>query len=187
MYSEQLEAIIDAALADGVLTDKVRGVLHKRAAQEGIDADELDIVIEGRLAKMKKQENWLRPAPPQYLTNERLGNVVKCPNCGCTDVSGRAVCPECGYAFTNVKANSSAKCLAEKIEKIEEAYRGMVLFKIPLYGVSSKVKEVASVITNFPVPNTREDLLEFLASMFSKMNRVYSSMQLFEEETIRQA
>ena len=48
MYSESLEAIIDAALADGVLSDKEREVLHKRAAQEGIDADELDVVIEGR-------------------------------------------------------------------------------------------------------------------------------------------
>lgn len=187
MYSEQLEAIIDAALADGVLTDKEREVLHKRAAQEGIDADELDVVIEGRLAKMKKQEDWLRPAPPQNLANEKLGNVVKCPNCGCTDVTGRAVCPECGYAFSNVKANHAAELLAQKIEKIEDAYRDKISFSIPLYGVSSKTKEIASAIANFPVPNTRADLLEFLASMFTKMNQEEISMQVFESEKIRQA
>lgn len=99
MFSKELEEIIEAALADGVLTDKERAVLHKRALAEGVDPDELDIVLDGRLAKMKKSEDWLRPAPPQQLTNEKLGNVVKCPSCGSQVVGGSAVCPECGYTF----------------------------------------------------------------------------------------
>lgn len=61
MYSKELEAIIEAALADGVLTDKEREVLHRRAAQEGVDADELDVIIEGKLAKMKQEKD--RSAP----------------------------------------------------------------------------------------------------------------------------
>lgn len=171
MYSEQLEAIIDAALADGVLTDKEREVLHKRAAQEGIDADELDVVIEGRLAKMKKQEDWLRPAPPQNLANEKLGNVVKCPNCGCTDVAGRAVCPECGYTFTNVRTNSSAERLAEQLAKIEAARRGSLLGGIAASFGGGKAGEKVSCIKNFPVPNTREDLLEFLSMLKPKSSK----------------
>lgn len=63
MFSKELEEVIEAALADGVLTDKERAVLHKRAAAEGVDLDELDVVIDGRLAKAKKQEDWLNPAP----------------------------------------------------------------------------------------------------------------------------
>ncbi|MBP3285367.1 MAG: hypothetical protein J6M15_00285 [Prevotella sp.] len=63
MFSKELEEVIEAALADGVLTDKERAVLHKRAAAEGVDPDELDVVIDGRLAKAKKQEDWLKPAP----------------------------------------------------------------------------------------------------------------------------
>ena len=65
MLSKELEEIVEAALADGVLTDKERAVLHKRAQAEGVDPDELDIVLDGRLAKMKRSEDWLRPAPPQ--------------------------------------------------------------------------------------------------------------------------
>lgn len=171
MYSESLEAIIDAALADGVLSDKEREVLHKRAAQEGIDADELDVVIEGRLAKKKKEEDWLRPAPPQNLVNEKLGNVVKCPNCGCTDVAGRALCPECGYAFSNVKTNSSAERLAEQLAKIESARRGDLLGGIASGFGGGKAGEKASCIQNFPVPNTREDLLEFLSMLKPKSSR----------------
>ena len=72
MFSKELEEVIEAALADGALTDKERAVLHKRAQAEGVDPDELDIVIDGRLAKMKRQEDWLRPAPPKEATRNMV-------------------------------------------------------------------------------------------------------------------
>ena len=117
MYSKELEEIIEAALADGVLTDKERAILHKRALAEGVDPDELDVVIDGRLAKMKRSEDWLRPTPPQNLSNHKLGNVVKCPSCGSQVIGGSAVCPECGYTFSNVSANSSAEKLQAKLDE----------------------------------------------------------------------
>ena len=178
MYSEQLEAIIDAALADGVLTDKEREVLHKRAAQEGIDADELDVVIDGRLAKVKKQEDWLKPAPPQNLENEKKGNIVKCPNCGCTDVAGRAVCPECGHAFSNVKANSSSVLLAKKLEEIDLAYRNKSSWS------NKKESEKFTLIQNFPIPNSRDDLLEFLSSLSAKKS---GPTHTYEENRLKSA
>ena len=189
MFSKELEEVIEAALADGVLTDKERAVLHKRAQAEGVDPDELDVVIDGRLAKMKRQEDWLRPAPPKEATNQKYGNVLKCPSCGAQVVGGSALCPECGYAFSNVGANSSYEKLSEKLEAIDAAYRDKVSFSIPLYGVSKQAKEKASVIRMFPVPNTRADLLEFLASMSAQIQSMKSnqSMQFFEEETIRKA
>lgn len=171
MYSEQLEAIIDAALADGMLTDKEREVLHRRAAQEGVDADELDVVIDGRLAKLKKQEDWLKPVPPKNLENEKLGNIVKCPNCGSTDVTGRAVCPECGYAFTNVKANSSAEKLANKLAEVEMSRRSSLFGGLAAAYGGGKSAEKASIIKNFPVPNTRDDLLEFLSLLKPKSSK----------------
>ena len=189
MFSKELEEVIEAALADGSLTEKERAVLHKRAQAEGVDLDELDIVIDGRLAKMKRQEDWLRPAPPKEATNQKYGNVLKCPSCGAQVVGGSALCPECGYAFSNVGANSSYEKLSEKLEAIDAAYRDKVSFSIPLYGVSKQAKEKASVIRMFPVPNTRADLLEFLASMSAQIQSMKrnQSMQVFEEETIRKA
>mgnify|MGYP003475195009 CR=1 FL=1 len=111
-FSQALEEVIEAALADGVLTDKERDVLHKRAAQEGVDPDEMDVVIEGRLAKMKRETDWLKPAPP---ASEKRGNIVKCPSCGAPIEAGAVSCKECGYVFTNVAANRSSEKLAEKI------------------------------------------------------------------------
>lgn len=189
MFSKELEEVIEAALADGVLTDKERAVLHKRAQAEGVDPDELDIVIDGRLAKMKRQEDWLRPAPPKEATNQKYGNVLKCPSCGAQVVGGSAVCPECGYAFSNVGANSSYEKLSAKLEAIEVAYRDKKSISIPLYGVSNKVKEMANVIRMFPIPNTRADLLEFLASMSAQISSMKEgpSMQVFEDQMMRKA
>ena len=49
MYSKELETLINAVLADGVVTDKERAVIQKKAAQEGVDADEIDVYIDGLL------------------------------------------------------------------------------------------------------------------------------------------
>ena len=53
MYSEQLEQLIKSVIADGVITEKERAVLHKRAVAEGIDEDEIDIYVDGLVAQMK--------------------------------------------------------------------------------------------------------------------------------------
>ena len=172
MFSKELESVIEAALADGVLTDKERAVLHKRAAEEGVDPDELDVVIEGRLAKMKREEDWLRPAPP----SDKFGDVKKCPRCG-EPVEPMAVkCSACGYEFRNVEALKSSQRLAEKLEAIEEAYRGKKVEKNMGFGIKQDMtifevsREQVTVIKNFPVPTTKEDLLDFAISMQSKWN-----------------
>ena len=172
MFSKELESVIEAALADGVLTDKERAVLHKRAAEEGVDPDELDVVIEGRLAKMKREEDWLRPAPP----SDKFGDVKKCPNCG-EPVEPMAVkCSACGYEFRNVEALKSSQRLAEKLEAIEEAYRGKKVEKNMGFGIKQDMtifevgREQVTAIKNFPVPTTKEDLLDFAISMQSRWN-----------------
>ena len=55
MYSEQLEQFIELILADGEITDKERAVLYKKAAAEGVDADEIDVYVDGKLDMLKKQ------------------------------------------------------------------------------------------------------------------------------------
>ena len=168
MLSKELEEIVEAALADGVLTDKERAVLHKRAQAEGVDPDELDIVLDGRLAKMKRSEDLLRPAPPQNLANQKLGNIVKCPNCGAQVIGGSAVCTECGYAFSNVSANSSAEKLQAKLDEFnrrQEQRADSRGYLRSLFDSDTIRKHKMEIISTFPVPNTREDLLEFLTML----------------------
>ena len=56
MYNEQIEALISAALADGVLTEKEKQILFKKAESMGIDLDEFEMILDARLVELKKKE-----------------------------------------------------------------------------------------------------------------------------------
>ena len=56
IFSDRLEALIAAALQDGVLTDKERELLKRRAEKEGEDWDEVEMIIEARLGEMQTEK-----------------------------------------------------------------------------------------------------------------------------------
>ena len=193
MFSKELEEVIEAAIADGVLTDKERAVLHKRAQVEGVDPDELDVVIDGRLAKRKKEEDWLRPEPPKVAESTKVGNIMKCPNCGAPYQPGTGKCPECGHVFQNVGVVSSAQNFADGLQKIMNKWTPIIekaakRERYDLNGkkISDKVydskraqkDEIINYITNFPIPSAKTDLLEFITTMSARRN---SSDMRFEE------
>ena len=181
MFSQELEEIIDAALADGEITEKERAVLHKRAIAEGVDPDELDVVIDGRLVKMKKGEkDWLRPASPPTATekpkdNSKFGHVNKCPNCGAVVEAATVKCAECGYEFRGIEGNSSVQKLSKQIQEANEKYPPNALAEV--FGMSTRISVITGIISNFPIPTTKEDLLEFILFLEPKTKRggVYTS------------
>ena len=198
MYSEELETLIDAALADGELTEKEKQVLFKRAQSEGIDLDEFEMILDGKLQKLKKtnQEKAESSAPK----SNKFGDIKKCPSCGAIVQSYQGACPECGYAFEDISANSSAQKLMNKIDAIleetasrsDEALKqvhtsnanGGLLKTIFQHGanmtttamrsdsVSQSAKQrIQEVISSFPIPNTKSDLIEFIISMKTRSQR----------------
>lgn len=54
LFSERLEALISSALQDGMLTDQEKAVLKKRAEKDGEDWDEVEMIINSRLAEIQK-------------------------------------------------------------------------------------------------------------------------------------
>ena len=58
------DQLLDAALADGVVTDKERAILLKKATAQGYDPDKVELMIDGRLAKMKPMQQK-QAEPPQ--------------------------------------------------------------------------------------------------------------------------
>lgn len=144
MYSEIIEELIDAALADGVLTDKERAVLKRRAVSEGIDPDEFDMVLDARLARMQKsQQQAAAAAKPAKPKSDKYGKMRKCPACGAMLKSFSGVCPECGYEITGVSAASSLQTFYKDIKKAD-------------------YHEKDSLIKSLPVPNTNEELFEVM-------------------------
>lgn len=81
---------------------------------------------------------------------ERKGDVYKCPNCGEPLKSFVAVCPSCNYELRDFSA--SVQKLYEKLE------------------VVVSIDEKAMLIRNYPVPNTKEDILEFMILASSNIN-----------------
>ena len=61
MYSDKLEQLIAAALADGILTEKEKQILFKRAQEEGIELDEFDMVLSARVLEAERSR---QPQPP---------------------------------------------------------------------------------------------------------------------------
>ena len=82
MYNEQIESLITAALADGVLTEKEKQILFKKAEAMGIDRDEFELVLVGRLAKRKKEmeaqaPQAAKPAKKEGAIPQELDDLIK--------------------------------------------------------------------------------------------------------------
>lgn len=71
MFSERLEAMIEAVLQDGVLTQKEREVILRRAEKEGEDLDEFEIMFDARLSQLGiKVEESTTEEPSDIQTPE---------------------------------------------------------------------------------------------------------------------
>ncbi|MBP3643026.1 MAG: hypothetical protein J6J22_00070 [Alistipes sp.] len=108
MYSEKLEGLIKAALADGVLTEKEKQVLFNRAEMEGIDLNEFEMVLNARVLEMRQKAKSTAPK------SDKQTEVKKCPACGEIIPFLVGVCPVCGHSFDLSKTD------VEIIQKLEK-------------------------------------------------------------------
>ncbi|MBE5781378.1 MAG: zinc ribbon domain-containing protein [Clostridiales bacterium] len=72
------------------------------------------------------------------------GNIHVCPRCGEPIKSFSAFCPACGHEFRDTGASNAVQSIVAKLEKC----------------VSTNQK--IECIRSFPIPNTKEDLFEFM-------------------------
>ncbi len=66
--SSRLESLIQAALQDGVLTPKEREIILRRAEKDGEDVDEIEMLLDSRLAELRNQ---------QTLNDQKLAGTGK--------------------------------------------------------------------------------------------------------------
>lgn len=96
------------------------------------------------------------------------GQIHKCPNCGELINSFVAMCPACGYEIRDTKGVSSVRQLAVKLEQLEAKRppkKGRnILFQTFSGGaqLQSIDEQKIDLIKNFSIPNTKEDVLEFI-------------------------
>lgn len=120
----------------------------------------------------------------QYTERKTVyeGQLHKCPNCGELLDSFKSHCPTCGYEIRDARSSSSVRELAQKLERIEAESMTPIEEKKSLMKMvfgkdfkdedeiknaqnrfdEHKRQQKANLIINFSVPNTREDILEFM-------------------------
>ena len=112
---------------------------------------------------------------------EFAGKIYKCPNCGEVLKAFEINCPACGHELRGAKASSAVKEFALKLEAIEsrreyEKPRGLFSAVESQQRVSKTDEQKISLIKSFSVPNSKEDMLEFMILATSSMNmRTYDS------------
>lgn len=72
------------------------------------------------------------------------GALHKCPSCGETLPSLVIKCPTCGYEIRGSSATGSVQQLYSELNR------------------ATSIKQKAFVIRNYPIPNAKEDIIEFM-------------------------
>ena len=148
----EIEKLIDLALADGQITEKERNVILKKSAELGVDTDEVEMVLDGRL-------HQLEASKPKE--KEKVGNIKTCPACGASVKAFQIKCDDCGHEFTGIESNKTISVLFEKINSLK-LRNNEYEFELD--------ERIAKLISNTPIPNSKEDLIEFLTVCSSQCN-----------------
>lgn len=203
MYSKQLESLIKAAMTDGVLTESEREILYKKADAEGIDRAEFDMILNARifeaqqeaevrekkaaakrakeerdeLAEKNREEELAQARAKAEAEKAKLtkhGKTRKCPVCGALVPAVAAVCPECGYEFSDIETGKAIKEFSEKISKLSQ--------------YSNTGNSISEYIKSFPIPTTKADLYEFMTLILPKIDNdsySYAYKTKYEECLLR--
>ena len=107
LIPEELNALIQQYLTDGVLTDKERQVILNKAEKMGIDRDEIDLYLDAEVQKIDQQTD--------AAVRKQKGKT--CPFCGGSVPQLTDKCPHCGENITP-EAKSE---LQEIVYNLEEA------------------------------------------------------------------
>lgn len=189
MLTPELEQLIQYALADGVLTPKERAVLMKKAEAAGVDLDEFEMILEAKLHEAKKaaadaapqasnKEDGVRKCPhcgarvrSLRTTCEECGHELR--NVGA--VKSAAVLFEQIHNLDMEKArelslhennkDKQLKAFGAAYSKERKKERDDLTQRLNESGkaIEEKFNEAKiSLIKTYAVPNTNQDLLEFL-------------------------
>jgi hypothetical protein len=177
----EIENLINMALADGEVTEKERGIILRKAEALGIDRDEVEMILDGKIA-LQKRELGHSQLSKENISN-KAGDIKKCPSCGASVQAFATKCSDCGHEFRNIDSANSIKELIKKLEDAELIARnakssgglvgGLMSMIDGETAIEKRIYEAkSSVLTTFPIPNTKEDILEFLALSVSQVNSI---------------
>lgn len=100
---------------------------------------------------------------------EYAGKIIKCPNCGQPIGNTDVICPSCGHQITGRSASSSVQHLVSELMAIEYSRRERNAIDALVQSFTGDDGEETAIcnkkitlIKNFPIPNTIEEITEFI-------------------------
>lgn len=211
MYNEKLEKLIDLALADGELTEKEKQILFKNAESEGIDLDEFEMVLDAKLFEITKRKSEKSASPKSDKLGDvkkcpACGAIAesfatKCSDCGTEfrniEASGSVI--KFFEKIDEIEATRTDGFYTQSNQKsigigtvllwlffwyILIFIKGFQLIlstaKPAKWSTTDSRKE--ELVLNYPVPISKENILEFLTLSASKIN-TSSYLTIFSEDT----
>jgi hypothetical protein len=166
----EIENLINMAIADGEVTDKERAIILRKADVLGEDLDEVEMILDGKIAILNKKENTITTSK-----SSKEGDIKKCPACGATAKSFTTICPDCSHEFRNIQASNAMRVFEAKLLEIENTTEYKDANNTTEYNAAYQKAYLVSLkkaeyLTNFNIPNTKEDILEFLSIAVPQAN-----------------
>jgi hypothetical protein len=146
----EIEKLIDLAIADGQITDKERNVILKKAADFGVDSDEVEMVLDGKLHQQEASKPKLR---------EKVGYIKTCPACGASVKSFQFKCEDCGHEFIDDNHLEELDKMKIKISNVQHEYNELS-FKQKLWITPLKMEK--DILDTYSIPKTKDALMSFI-------------------------
>jgi hypothetical protein len=170
MDRKDFERLLDMTLIDDVLSEQEQRVLIEKANETGITPDELQIMIDAKMAEKRINQNKEQTTLNQnqilvstissaIKAGTNKGRPTKCPNCGAPLDSYTSHCPDCGLEII-----------------VEDSVRGMNIDKFSELLASAKtIGEKFNVINYAAIPATKTGLLDFCTFVNAQFKTVCDS------------
>lgn len=99
---------------------------------------------------------------PAERQQEFAGVVLKCPSCGAPISQTTAICPDCGHRITGQSAVSSVQRFSNQLMQLELRRKKDGLGQVFGVSVNPADKQKLALIQSFAIPNTIDDIQEFI-------------------------
>lgn len=116
---------------------------------------------------------------------EFVGTILHCPNCNAPITQSTAVCPSCGARISGQQTVNSVEKFKTEYMALEDSrsnkQQNMMTSAMGLSGVDPADKKKLTLIKTFPIPNSVDDILEFMLLATANIDVHLSKKNIFNK------
>lgn len=153
-------------------------VQHEAGMAKAKDKINVDVdvnaekLIDKALDRVDKKREREAPTPGHEKHVEMdAGVLLKCPKCGADLGSFVINCPSCGYELRGAKPSVAIQQFSRHLSSLEVKAGGGLATKLKPKTLSKSEIKVINYIKNYTVPNSKEDIFEFMIFAMSKIDQ----------------